>query len=267
MADSAIGSLAAATYLSDASLLVVEQDSAALKLTGTLLKAYAVAAAKLWANQSEAWAVGTIDDVAVDSEVAQYNNNAKYFSELSEASASAAATSEDNSEDSAEDSEAYAIGKRAGTNVTEGDVAYNNNSKYYAALALGYKNDASSSAEDAVIAKTGAQTARTGAVAAQLAAEDTVPDYVTTYTNETVIAADNTIYDLTDVEYLTIHAANATTSSHIFLVAGSSTVQITFGDYIVAVIGDNIDEALPYQSWEISIHKGLVCCVNWGVIA
>lgn len=37
----------------------------------------------------------------------------------------------DDAQSSAEDSEAYAIGKRNGVNVTSGDVAYENNSKYY----------------------------------------------------------------------------------------------------------------------------------------
>ena len=98
MADSTIGSLTAATYLNDASLLVVEQGGAALKLNGGTLKTYAAAAAQEQADasgasaaisdgakvDSEAWAIGTKNGEPVISTDPQYQNNAKYFSDQTE---------------------------------------------------------------------------------------------------------------------------------------------------------------------------------------
>lgn len=45
-------------------------------------------------------------------------------------------------EDASEDSEAYAVGTRGGVPVTSGDVAYENNAKYYAENCIGYITDA-----------------------------------------------------------------------------------------------------------------------------
>lgn len=67
-------------------------------------------------------------------------------------------------EDSAEDAEAYAIGKRGGTDVESSDPTYHNNSKYYS-------EQASDSATASGNAKTAAETAQGKAEDAQTAAE------------------------------------------------------------------------------------------------
>ena len=65
---------------------------------------------------------------------------------------------------SAKDAEAYAVGKRGGTDVGSTDPAYHNNAKYYA-------QQASGSASDAATAKGAAETAQGLAESAQTAAE------------------------------------------------------------------------------------------------
>ena len=90
------------------------------------------------ASDSEAYGAGTRDGEAVPSDDPAYHNNAKYFKEQAASSASAAAESATAAEGSAEDSEAYAIGKRGGTDVESDDPAYHNNSKYYAGVAQDY---------------------------------------------------------------------------------------------------------------------------------
>ncbi len=65
--------------------------------------------------------------------------SAKEGAELAKVSAQTSAT---NAEDSAKDSEAWATGKRAGTDVPSTDDTYENNSKYYADLAKQYKDAA-----------------------------------------------------------------------------------------------------------------------------
>lgn len=52
-----------------------------------------------------------------------------------------------------EDAEAYAVGKRDGTDVDSGDEAYQNNAKYYADQALSSKTDAESAKSDAQTAQ------------------------------------------------------------------------------------------------------------------
>lgn len=86
MADKTIGSLPAATTLNDPSLLVVEQEGAARKLTGLLLKQYCqnavaaqVAQADTSAEDAEAWSVGKRNGADVPSTDPAYHNNAKYY--------------------------------------------------------------------------------------------------------------------------------------------------------------------------------------------
>ena len=70
-----------------------------------------------------------------------YENNSKYYAGEADDSATAAATSESNAATSESNAEAYAIGKRGGVDVTSGDPAYENNSKYYAGEAATSKSD------------------------------------------------------------------------------------------------------------------------------
>lgn len=70
-----------------------------------------------------------------DTPVESGKYSAKHYSLKAAASATSAATSASASEDSAEDSEAYAVGKRNGSDVPSTDPTYHNNSKYYSDLA------------------------------------------------------------------------------------------------------------------------------------
>ena len=93
----------------------------------------ALALALEYAQNSEAWAVGTRDGSDVPSTDPAYENNSKYYAEE-------AGISEGNALESAEDSEAWAVGQREGTDVPATDPAYENNSKYYATQAEIYKD-------------------------------------------------------------------------------------------------------------------------------
>lgn len=71
-----------------------------------------------YAEDAEAWAVGTKGGVPVTSGADQYENNAKYYSE-----------------ESYKNAEAWAVGQRGGVDVPSSDVTYENNAKYYSELA------------------------------------------------------------------------------------------------------------------------------------
>lgn len=105
------------------------------------------------AELAEKWAVGKASGVDVTSDDPTYNNHSKYWAQQSASSASAAsgsataasgsaaaasgsATAASGSASaaagSAEDAEAWATGKRNGTDVASTDPAYQKSSKYYA---------------------------------------------------------------------------------------------------------------------------------------
>ena len=67
-----------------------------------------------YADESEAWAIGTKQGVPVTSDDPQYENFAKWYVEFAEA---------------------WANGEKDGTPVTSGDPAYENNAKYYVQFA------------------------------------------------------------------------------------------------------------------------------------
>lgn len=101
------------------------------------------------AEDSEAYAVGKRDGADVTSGDPAYHNNSKYYAGEASTSATNAGLSETAAEGSAEDSEAYAVGKRGGTDVSSSDPAYHNNSKYYS-------GEASTSAAAAALSETAA---------------------------------------------------------------------------------------------------------------
>jgi len=107
------------------------------------------------AEDAEAWAIGKRNGTDVTSSDATYHNNSKYYAAEASSSAAAASGSEDSAENSAEDAEAWALGKRGGTDVTSSDPAYHNNAKYYATAAAGSATAAEESAEDAEAWATG----------------------------------------------------------------------------------------------------------------
>ncbi len=88
-------------------------------------------AARQAAKDAEAWAVGKELGVDVDSSADQYHNNAKYYSEQAQGSASDAAGYASGAAEKSEDAEAWAVGKRNGVDVESSDPTYHNNAKYY----------------------------------------------------------------------------------------------------------------------------------------
>ena len=119
-------------------------------------------AQEAWMEQMTALKVATVD-AAADADDAK-----------DDAEAAAALA-----EGSAEDAEAYAIGKRNGEDVTSGDPAYHNNSKYYAIKAWEHAGDAENAKIDAVAAKNAAVGAKNDAVSAKNDAVSAKNDAVT----------------------------------------------------------------------------------------
>lgn len=103
-------------------------------------KYYAETVAVLKVQDAEAWAVGERGGTPVPISDDTYHNNAEYYSQQSNSYAVEAALSEINAAASESNSEAWAIGERSGVPVPSGDVAYQNNSKYYAEQSGNYWN-------------------------------------------------------------------------------------------------------------------------------
>ena len=86
-----------------------------------------------------------VDDIADihqwHDETYQYKQDAEQSASDAQGYASSASTSSQSADDSAEDSEAWAVGKRDGTDVPSSDPTYHNNSKYYAEQSEGFKDD------------------------------------------------------------------------------------------------------------------------------
>lgn len=123
-------------------------------------------AANIDALKAEGYAVGKQNGTNVSSTSPYYHSNAAYFSDQAGAKAAIAesnaataiekasqatakATAADNS---AQDSEAWAVGKRGGSDVPSSDETYHNNSKYYASQASGSAGTAQMAASDAAAA-------------------------------------------------------------------------------------------------------------------
>lgn len=94
------------------------------------------------ADKAEAYAVGEREGVPVGPTDPAYHNNAKYYAEQAAESAEALETAQEVIDGYEADSEAYAVGKRDGTDVESTDPAYHNNSKYYAEQAGDSASDA-----------------------------------------------------------------------------------------------------------------------------
>jgi hypothetical protein len=148
--------------------------------------------------ESEAWAVGTKDGVAVESDDAQYHNNSKYYSQqasqkatnaansatASANSATASANSAINSANSATLSESWAIG---GTNTRSGEDI--NNSKYYSQQSA---SSATASANSASSARTSEQAAKVSEDNAKMS--ETILDYYAQFVIPRFTIANNRLY-------------------------------------------------------------------------
>lgn len=133
------------------------------------------------AQDSEAYAIGKRGGSDVGSSDVTYHNNSKWYSDQSKASAddahdymtaagtsasnaaisetnagvsaSNASTSESYAQNHALDAEAWAVGKRNGTDVTSDDVTYENNSKFYAQAAETTKSQIVAMYQDVMVYK------------------------------------------------------------------------------------------------------------------
>ena len=112
-----------------------------------------------------------ISDTEIPAVVDAARQNAAIASAAAEsaaASATTAQTAAQGTEGFAEDAEAYAVGKRGGTDVPSTDPTYHNNSKYYAEQAATSEttasNSATSAAADAARVETMANTSEKWAV-------------------------------------------------------------------------------------------------------
>lgn len=88
----------------------------------------------------------------------------------------------------ASDAEAYAIGKRSGSDVGSTDPTYHNNSKYYDGLAEAAK-DAAETAQEAAEVAAGIAIAQAGQL--KFAINETTGHLIMSYTDEVPIAEDD----------------------------------------------------------------------------
>lgn len=107
---------------------------------------YYASKSKLSANDSEAYAVGTVGDTAVKEGERGYQNNSLYWSEQSAESASVSSLQAQNAASSADESEAWAIGT-----TDETATQYQNNSKWYSEQS---KNSSDLASQSVTNAKT-----------------------------------------------------------------------------------------------------------------
>ena len=127
-------------------------------------------------SNAEAWAVGERHGVPVNRTDQTYHNNSKYYAEQAAESAEALEEAQEIIDGYEADSEAYATGKRDGTDVGSDDPTYHNNSKYYAEQASGSATAAAGSA-------TAAAGSASAAAASESAAATSESNAATSETN------------------------------------------------------------------------------------
>lgn len=175
---------AAETYATNASTSATNASTSATSASTYANNASASATqADTFAGDSEAWAVGQIDGVDVQSSHTTYHNNSKYYAQQSNAYASDANTAKTGAEaaQSAAQSfltqasnsattaqthktaaEAWAVGKENGTDVASTHTNYHNNSKYYSEQSAAFANEANAAIdiiEDIIEAYSGGAVA------------------------------------------------------------------------------------------------------------
>lgn len=144
-------------------------------------------------------------------------------------SAAAAASSAQGVQGYAEDAEAYAVGKRGGTDVPSSDVAYHNNSKYYAQQA---GSSAQSAAESAAAAEAWtAHPPYIGANGNWYIYNTTTETFVDSGIDAsiTVQIADITMLDSSATPYVTNTGSNTDPIFHLFLPRGQQGLPGTDG--------------------------------------
>jgi len=78
----------------------------------------------------------------------------------------------------------------------------------------------------------------------------------------------NTEYVIENVNSFSFIVAEGARAHMILVMGETPNISIdTNGEFSLAFAGDDISTAAAGETWEISIDKGLVICINWGVIA
>ena len=142
--------------------------------------------------------------------------------ESAAASATTAQTAAQGTEGFAEDSEAYAVGKRGGTDVPNTDPTYHNNSKYYAGQASTAAQSAQASAEAAAVWSE--HPPYIGANGNWYIYDTTTHAFVDSGIDAsiTVQMADVTMLDPTATPYVTNTGSNTDPIFHLFLPRGQT---------------------------------------------
>lgn len=165
MADKRINDLPVASELNDDSLLVVQQDATAKSIKGSLVKSFAVAAAKEQADKAAASATeaaGYVDTVAASARDAAQSAVDAAASEIAAGAAQAAAES---AKTAAETAKTQAVSAKDEANTA------NTNAQSAKTAAEKAKTDAQSAQTAAESAKTAAQNAQTAAETAKTNAQ------------------------------------------------------------------------------------------------
>ena len=165
MADKRINDLPVASELNDDSLLVVQQDTTAKSIKGSLVKSFAVAAAKEQADKAAACAIeaaGYVDTVAASAQAAAQSATNAASSEIA---AGAAQTAAESAKTAAETAKTQAVSAKDEANTA------NTNAQSAKTAAEKAKTDAQSAQTAAESAKTAAQNAQTAAETAKTNAQ------------------------------------------------------------------------------------------------
>lgn len=172
-----------------------------------------------FSEDSEAWARGTRNGTNVESSDPTYQNNAKYFSEQSAASARNSASSANNADEAREDSEAWAKGTKNGVDVESSAPQYHNNSKYWS-------DQAQNSADRAEAYSV--NVPYIGANGNWWVWDTTDGQYVDTGVDAsiTVDIADITMLEPTETPYVTNSGTNTDPIFHLFLPRGKGIQSI-----------------------------------------
>ena len=174
-ASETVATTSANSAATSATNAAISETNAATSETNAAASETAAATSATSANESaesaEAWAVGKVDGVDVDSTHDAYQNNAKYYAEqagtsattaeAAKTSAQSSATTATNAASSVQEysgtAEAWAVGQIDGVDVDSSHDTYHNNSKYYAeqaATSATTATDAADFVEDIVAAYT-----------------------------------------------------------------------------------------------------------------
>lgn len=137
------------------------------------------------AHQAEAWAVGMMDGQSVSPEDEQWQNNAKYHSDIAK--------------DHRENAEAWAVGTKNGVDVPATADQHENHSKFWAGEASGF---ATSANQSKVAAQTAAEQAAQSAEDADESAQsiENTRQTLIRAVNEAEAKADSAIQIATDAE-------------------------------------------------------------------